>query len=196
MHRTKRSARPHERYAMNTRPLMSTHPVRSLVPMAAAHLSAVLAIEHTAYAVPWTQGNFADSLHSGYSCQLLLGDAAQLIGYWVAMPGAQEMHLLNLTVLPAEQGHGHGRYMLDALCALCQTQQATDLWLEVRESNTRARALYQRYGFAPVGVRRGYYPQPAGIPGRENAVVMQLPFTARTTAHTTTNPTEHRHALD
>ena len=63
---------------------------------------------------------------------------------------------------------------LDRLVDICRARDAQQLWLEVRESNDRARALYQRYGFVPVGVRRDYYPLPPGVPGREDAVVMSL----------------------
>ena len=93
-------------------------------------------------------------------------------GYFIAMEGVDEMHLLNLTVAPAEQGQGHARRMLDALVAICRERHAAQLWLEVRESNSRARALYLRYGFRHVGVRRDYYPAEFGR--REDATVMSL----------------------
>jgi ribosomal-protein-alanine N-acetyltransferase len=62
--------------------------------------------------------------------------------------------------------------MLDALEALCRVRKANQLWLEVRQSNARARAIYLRRGFVHVGVRKGYYPAPQGQ--REDAVVMSL----------------------
>jgi ribosomal-protein-alanine N-acetyltransferase len=82
------------------------------------------------------------------------------------------MHLLNLAVSPAHQHRGHGRRMLDALVQRCRLTAVSTLWLEVRESNRRAQALYARYGFVPVGRRRGYYP--AGNGRREDAVLMSL----------------------
>ena len=85
------------------------------------------------------------------------------------MAGVDEMHLLNLTVRPILEGRGHGRFMLDALCGIARQRGAGLLWLEVRLSNARARALYERYGFNEVGRRRDYYPA-AG--GREDALVM------------------------
>ena len=93
-------------------------------------------------------------------------------GYFVAMGGIDEMHLLNLTVAPAWQGRGHGRALLDALVDHCRARGDRTLWLEVRESNLRARAIYSLYGFGEVGMRRGYYPAPHGQ--REHAVVMSL----------------------
>jgi ribosomal-protein-alanine N-acetyltransferase len=62
--------------------------------------------------------------------------------------------------------------MLDALVELCRGCDAQQLWLEVRQSNPKAKALYERYGFREVGVRRGYYPAAEGQ--REDARVMTL----------------------
>ena len=103
---------------------------------------------------------------------MLLDARGELLGYFVAMDGVDEMHLLNITVAPAHQHRGHARFMLDALVALCRARGAQQLWLEVRASNPRAQAIYQRCGFAQVGVRKGYYPAPQGQ--REDAVVMSL----------------------
>jgi ribosomal-protein-alanine N-acetyltransferase len=142
--------------------------------MTTAHLDAVMAIENEAYPFPWTRGNFIDSLASGYPAQVLFDSdhRRRAIGYFVAMEGVDEMHLLNLTVAPEAQSQGHGRFMLDVLVDLCRQRRALQLWLEVRQSNPRARALYQRYGFRDMGVRRGYYPAAAGQ--REDALVMSL----------------------
>ena len=142
-----------------------------LEPLTPALFDEVLRIENSAYAHPWTRGNFADSLKSGYQLLALMGGNT-LIGYFVAMEGVDEVHLLNITVTPSEQGRGHGREMLDALVDLCRDCGAEQLWLEVRQSNPRARELYRRYGFREVGVRRGYYPAAQGQ--REDARVMTL----------------------
>jgi ribosomal-protein-alanine N-acetyltransferase len=142
------------------------------VPMTVARLDEVLVLEQEAYAFPWSRGNFVDSLAAGYRAELLVDIAGTLVGYCVAMPGVDEMHLLNVTVRPALQSRGHGRALLDALVDAARARGARHLWLEVRESNLRARQLYERYGFLRAGVRRGYYPAPLGR--REDAVVMSL----------------------
>jgi [ribosomal protein S18]-alanine N-acetyltransferase len=147
-------------------------PDPSLRAMTTSDLDAVLAIESQAYAFPWSRGNFIDSLAAGYLAQVLASGAAGIVGYFVAMTGAGEMHLLNLTVAPAWQGRGLAGTMLDALQDHCATQRLGTLWLEVRASNLRAQALYRRRGFADVGMRRGYYP--AARAAREDAVVMRL----------------------
>ena len=148
-----------------------------LRPMQIGDLDAVLAVERSAYAFPWTRGNFVDSLAAGYLAELLVHDAAGLVGYCVAMAGVDEMHLLNLTVAPAMQRRGHSRTLLDALERQCLQRQLPRLWLEVRASNAHARQLYAQRGFAEVGLRRGYYP--AGKGQREDAVVMSLALRER-----------------
>jgi ribosomal-protein-alanine N-acetyltransferase len=137
-------------------------------PMTEARLDAVVAMERRAYEHPWTHGNFADSLRAGYQAQLLCaGDV--LLGYFVAMRGVDEVHLLNITVDPDCQGQGWGRVMLDALSLWSRSQGAEWLWLEVRTSNLRAQQVYERYGYRRVGERKHYYPARVG---REDAIVM------------------------
>lgn len=152
---------------------------RLLLPMTVQQLDTVLAIELQAYAFPWTRGNFIDSLAAGYPSQVLYGAQGELLGYFIAMDGVDELHLLNITVAPAVQGRGHARFMLDELCALGRGKYAQQIWLEVRESNHRARDIYTRYGFLQVGLRRGYYPAASSThaSGREDAVVMRLALT-------------------
>jgi len=139
-------------------------------PMADVRLDEVVRLERRVYQHPWTQGNFADSLRSGYQAQVLMADG-QLLGYFVAMKGVDEVHLLNITVAPEHQGQGWGRLMLDALALWSRGQQAQWLWLEVRVSNARAQRIYEQHGYRRVGERKSYYPAGGR---REDAVVMSL----------------------
>lgn len=143
----------------------------TLWPMRIQHLDAVMQIETRCYSFPWTHGNFVDSLAAGYLARLLATRPGEPIGYFVAMAGVGEMHLLNLTVAPEHQGCGHAWTLLDALEADCRVRCLQQLWLEVRASNQRALSLYRRRGFAEVGLRRHYYPATQGQ--REDAVVMR-----------------------
>jgi [ribosomal protein S18]-alanine N-acetyltransferase len=95
-----------------------------------------------------------------------------LLGYFVAMQGVDEVHLLNLTVVPERQGMGWGRLMLDALAVWARGRGAQWLWLEVRAGNERAQRIYERHGYRRVGERKGYYPAASGQ--REDAVVMSM----------------------
>ncbi len=136
-----------------------------------ALLDTLLAVEQRAYSHPWTRGNFIDAMASGYQAQLLMaGD--HLLGYFVAMMGVDEVHLLNLTVAPEFQRQGWARVLLDALALWSRGQRAQWLWLEVRASNQRAQHIYAAHGFRRVGERKRYYPADHGE--REDAVVMSL----------------------
>lgn len=139
--------------------------------MTPADLPAVLAVEQQAYSHPWTQRNLQDAMGAGNLSQLLWAGEA-LAGYFVAMPGVDEVHLLNITVAPAWQGRGLARLMLGALGLWALQLNKPWVWLEVRRSNARAIAVYERHGFKQVGVRKGYYP--AARAGREDAIVMTL----------------------
>lgn len=140
-------------------------------PMAGQHLQAVLRVEQQAYAHPWSLGNFQDALKSGYEAQLLMADDT-LLGYFVAMKGVDEVHLLNITVTPVQQRQGWARVMLDALAIWARGRGADWLWLEVRVGNLRAVQVYEAQGYRRVGQRKNYYPAVHGQ--REDALVMSL----------------------
>jgi ribosomal-protein-alanine N-acetyltransferase len=141
-----------------------------LTPMAERDLDEVVAIENAIYTHPWTRGNFSDSLHAGYACRTWrLG--AELIGYFVVVAAAGEAHLLNLSVAARQQRSGHGSALLREAALIARRLGAKSLFLEVRPSNHGAQALYRRFGFRKVGLRRGYYPAHGG---REDALVLAL----------------------
>ncbi len=146
-------------------------PTPRLQPMEVSHLDAVMAIEVQAYPFPWSRGNFIDSIASGYWCCSLISASGELLGYQIVMTGLDELHLLNLTVAPDHQGQGHALLLLRALEEHARREDAHWLWLEVRPSNGRARALYERFGFEQVGLRKGYYPDAGGR--REDALVLR-----------------------
>jgi ribosomal-protein-alanine N-acetyltransferase len=131
-------------------------------------LAEVLAIENGIYSHPWTRGNFADSLRAGYQCHTWRR-GPELIGYYILMVAAGEGHLLNLSVAAAHQRQGHGSTLLVEAMRMASAAAARQLFLEVRPTNAGAQALYSRFGFRQVAVRRGYYPAHGG---REDALVL------------------------
>ena len=138
-------------------------------PLREGDLDALLSIEQTTYGKPWTRGNFTDALKHDNWCDLLWqGDT--LIGYFVAMKGHQEVHLLNLTVHKDYRAKGLGLLLLNVVLTRALQVQAQWIWLEVRVSNARAIAVYERFGFRVVGERKNYYPLSPGV--REDAKIM------------------------
>ena len=84
-----------------------------------------------------------------------------------------EAHITTLVVAPAARRQGVAPVVLTALLERAVARGADAATLEVRSGNSAARRLYRRFGFAPVGVRRGYYPDgPDGT--SEDAVIMWL----------------------
>lgn len=151
-------------------------PDEGLSPMGVADLEEVMAIEVRAYPHPWSRGNMIDSLAAGHAAWCLRGPAGDrrpgpLWGYLIAMTGVEETHLLNITVSPEHQGAGHATRLMRALVAAAVARGDTQLWLEVRPSNLRARRLYAHLGFEQVGLRRGYYPDAGSR--REDALVLR-----------------------
>lgn len=136
-------------------------------------LEQIESIERQAYSHPWTEGIFRDCLRAGYGCWSL-EQAGEVIGYGILSAAAGEAHVLNVCVVPDAQGEGHGTRLMKRLIDLARWHQAERIFLEVRPSNERAIALYQRLGFAAIGRRPGYYP---AEDGREDALVMALPLT-------------------
>ena len=145
--------------------------MKPAVAIQAQHLPEVLRIEQSAYSHPWTQGNFLDSIASGYHMPLWIDDD-QIAAYLVAMRGVDEVHLLNLTVAPDFQRQGWARMMLQHLRDWSVERGLRHLWLEVRASNLRAIKVYEAHGFNTEGLRRDYYPLHLGR--REDAVIMSL----------------------
>ena len=139
--------------------------------LTSAQLEAALAIEERCSPHPWTRGNFEGSLAAGHWAQGL-SCGSELLGYCIAMPAADEAHLLNIAVAPEHQKNGLAQRMVRALLDWARGRGARDVWLEVRAGNDAAQRLYLRQGFASAGRRPGYYPCPDG--GREDALLMRL----------------------
>jgi len=119
----------------------------------------------------WTPEMFAAELAQPASRRLYLvaEEAGALTGYAGMMfTGGPEADVVTLAVDPARWGRGTGTALLTALVAEAARRGCTEVLLEVREDNPRARQLYLRHGFAEIGIRRGYY-QPSGV----DAVVMR-----------------------
>ncbi|MEO6431990.1 MAG: ribosomal protein S18-alanine N-acetyltransferase [Nitrosospira sp.] len=141
--------------------------IRQMVP---ADLDMVVALEREVFLFPWTRGNFSDSLQSGYH-SLVLEQEGDVFGYGVMTIGAQEAHLLTLSIAAGAQGKGWGETLLRHFIHIAREQHALTMFLDVRESNHIAARLYKRIGFTQIAKRKDYYP---AMGGREDSLVMEL----------------------
>ena len=135
--------------------------------LASTDLESLLAIDAATNPHPWNTAQWQNSLAQ----HLCLGLEAEgkLVGFAVAMPLLDEAELLLIAIAPAHQAQGLGRSLLAALRQALSDRGCEKLFLEVRESNTRARHFYIAAGMAEVGRRKNYYPTPLE---REDALLL------------------------
>ncbi len=122
----------------------------------------VIRIEQASFADPWSAESFTTSLDLGRMRFLVAEDVANdaLLGYIIALVLADEAEIADLAVATDARCRGIGGLLLDRMVELMAQQGVRWLYLEVRESNSAARALYESRSFEHVGLRRGYYRHP------------------------------------
>lgn len=143
-----------------------------LAPLVLDQLPALLEVERASQPLPWTEAQLAEELsHADAVVTGAFVDGA-LAGYAAWRASVDELWLLNLAVLPSHRRRGLGRLLLNEGERLAEERGLTSVWLEVREGNAGARALYEGAGFLVVGRRRGYYRPLHEGAAREDAVLM------------------------
>lgn len=147
--------------------------------LTAADLAAVQALEQELFPDDaWTPAMFAEEISQPAAARLYLAatEGGALVGYaGMLFPhghGGGQADVLTIAVDPRHWGRGIGSALLGELIAEAARRGCTEVFLEVREDNPRARTLYRNRGFTEIGLRRGYY-QPSGV----NAVVMRKELT-------------------
>lgn len=139
-----------------------------LTPMRRRHLRSVLRIEEIVHPRPWSMALFLSELAQGPSRVWYVAKVgSRVVGYAGLMLVDEDGHITNVAVAPAWQGHRIGRRLVHALAVAARARGARNLTLEVRVGNTPAQRLYQAFGFAPAGIRKGYYAETG-----EDALIM------------------------
>ena len=139
-----------------------------------ADLPQVVAIERRAFPTPWSLAMFVLELSKASGICLAALDGDELVGYCVCSRYDTVWHLMNVAVNPDRRREGVAAALLTRLFERVDDPEA-QYTLEVRQSNTGAMALYERFRFRAAGVRRRYYAD-----NGEDAVVMwRTPATLR-----------------
>jgi ribosomal-protein-alanine N-acetyltransferase len=159
----------------------------TFMPMQPSDMRAVMSLEAISHSHPWTQGNFLDSLTAGHWAYCirpemtakaeLAANLPALWGYCILYPAVDELHLLNITIDPILRRNGIGSRVMQAIEGIAIQQKMSRIILEVRPSNIPAVKLYERMGYAIIGVRRAYYPADEATGIREDAGVMAKSIT-------------------
>lgn len=137
-------------------------------PMRRRHLRGVLRIEQQVYPRPWSLGLFMSELgYRGSRVYIVARVGSTVVGYGGLMLVTEDGHITTLAVDPTWHRNKLGTRLLHTLATEAVARGAKNLTLEVRASNQAAQELYRAFGFAPAGIRKGYY-----VETNEDAIIM------------------------
>jgi ribosomal-protein-alanine N-acetyltransferase len=137
-------------------------------PMLEADIERVTAIETSSFTTPWKAATFRTLMdRSGAVLRVLETPGIPVGGYAVLWCILDQGELANIAVAPELRNRGLGSFLLDQMTAEARARGVESLYLEVRVSNFRARAMYGSRGFQEIGVRKDYYEKP-----REDARIL------------------------
>jgi ribosomal-protein-alanine N-acetyltransferase len=145
--------------------------IRSAVP---ADAPGLVVIERRAFSDPWSEASFREALTAPWTFGLIAESGRGPAGYLIGREVAGTGEVLNLAVSPEFRRRGIGGALLEAGLTTLRRRKVDEVFLEVRESNISAQALYLGYGFRPVGQRAAYYRNP-----KEDALVLRLELEQR-----------------
>jgi [ribosomal protein S18]-alanine N-acetyltransferase len=133
---------------------------------------------HSATAAQWNQTEYlklfapnqpSSQLQQRYA--LVVEQAGSVAGFIVGRQVAEEWEIENIAVTGAARRCGLGSRLVGELLDHVRSEGGTTVFLEVRESNTAARSLYEKWAFIEVGRRKAYYQNPA-----EDALILKFNF--------------------
>jgi [ribosomal protein S18]-alanine N-acetyltransferase len=130
-----------------------------IVPMRRRHLRQIMKIEEQVYPKPWSLSVFHAELgyRDGSRCYVVAKVGSHLVGYAGFLTSLEDAHVTNIAVDPAWHRHKLGSRLMLTLAYQARLRGLRHMTLEVRVSNKAAQAMYQRFGFAPAGIRQRYY---------------------------------------
>ncbi|MCX5813084.1 MAG: ribosomal protein S18-alanine N-acetyltransferase [Proteobacteria bacterium] len=129
----------------------------------------ILEIEKRSFITPWTKKMLNETLSSPISISLVIKESKLLLGYIMLYSVLNEAHILNLATNPDYRRRGYASRLIRHTIEYCEKRDISEFFLEVRDSNIKAKKLYRMFGFEVIGKRKGYYTDT-----HEDALVMQL----------------------
>ena len=140
--------------------------------MAAHHVPAIAALETQCFSDPWSESAIAPELQNPLSLWLVAEQNRAVLGYVGSQMVPPEADMMNIAVAPEARRQGIAEALVLALIRTLDECGVTSLTLEVRVSNLPARTLYEKLGFAAVGLRKNYYFHP-----KEDACILRKDWT-------------------
>ncbi len=143
-----------------------------ILPASAEHIPSLAEIERACFSDAWSENALLSQITSDYALTLVATDEnGKVCAYVSGGITPPEAEIFRVATLPNYRRSGIARLVLREFLSLATSRSCTDFFIEVRESNSPARALYSSFGFCEVGVRKNYYSQP-----KENAVLLSGRF--------------------
>ena len=140
-----------------------------IVKMNADHVAPVAAIEKECFGVDaWSEKSVASELTNQLSLWLVAVDGDRVAGYVGSQTVCDETDMMNVAVTADYRRQGLGEKLVLALVEELKVMGSQCLTLEVRDSNTPARTLYEKLGFQQIGLRKNYYRNP-----KEDAYILR-----------------------
>ena len=145
----------------------------TVIPMTYDHVPQAAELERLCFSDPWSERMLREHLDNQCAAAIAaVGEDGTLLGYAGLLVVLDEGYITNVAVRPAYRRQGIASDLLGVFERFARGHQLAFLTLEVRASNAAAIALYEKMGYARVGVRKNYYEHP-----REDAVIMTREFT-------------------
>lgn len=140
--------------------------------MTRCHVAQVAELEKICFSAPWSENSVASELTNPLSLWLVATDGETVAGYIGSQSVEGEADMMNVAVRPDYRRQGVGEMLVDGLVEALKEKGVHSLSLEVRCSNQSAICLYEKTGFAQVGLRRNYYRNP-----KEDALILRKGWT-------------------
>lgn len=140
-----------------------------------ADIKDLMELEKNCFDYHWTREQFLLGLHKNAFMILGVRREGRLAGYLAMSIIVDEMEILNLAVHPSFRRQGLGELLLSAGFAVCRSKSVRKSFLDVKVSNEPALALYRKFGYKQIGVRKKYYPDT-----KEDALLFRYDFPRET----------------
>ena len=130
-----------------------------------ADIDAVNTLEQRCFTDSWSEAMISNMFSNSYDKVYVLENEGEVIGYVNTRDIGGDVDLMCICIKPEEQGKGYANLLMDRI----MKDPYSTMMLEVRESNEKAIALYEKYGFEKYARRKGYYSSPD-----EDAIIMRI----------------------
>lgn len=142
-----------------------------ILPMSERHLDSIEALERECFARPWTRESLAEELENENAHFLAAQSGGRVVGYIGIFEYYESCEIANVAVSADSRRQGVATALINAAAEAARERGCEFITLEVRESNSAARELYERLGFETAGRRRGFYSAPS-----EDGLIMTKTF--------------------